>query len=64
MLTHYSSSDSSDRESTGNVLTGALIVVSGLLLYAAMAFSAATQPAQTAQPQVEQVVVTAPHHVS
>lgn len=66
MLTRYSESDSSTREATGNALTAALIVASGLLLYGAIAFSSAAQPtqAQSAQPRVEQVVVTAPAHVS
>lgn len=62
MLNHSSTS-----ESISNLLTGTVIVASAMLFYAALVIPQASQPqapATAAQaPVVEQVVVTAPHHV-
>ena len=54
-------------ESGSNVLTGAVIFASALLLYGALTLSTIKQPVDAATataPVVEQVVVTAPRHVS
>jgi len=65
------SNQSDTGESFGtNLLTGAIIIASAFLLYASLAFSQPGQAASTNTPAapdahaIEQVVVTAPHHVS
>jgi hypothetical protein len=62
------SKQSDTGESFGtNLLTGAIIVASAFLLYASLAFSQAGPATQTntaPAPAIEQVVVTAPRHVS
>lgn len=67
MLTHSTISESATGESWGaNVLTGAVILGSALMLYAALAVPQRQPAAQAAAavPAIEQVVVTAPAHVS
>jgi hypothetical protein len=62
------SNQSDTGESFGtNLLTGAIIVASAFLLYASLVFSQTGQAVQAstpAAPAIEQVVVTAPRHVS
>jgi hypothetical protein len=62
------SNHSTNGEPAGtNLLTGAIIVTSAFLLYGALALSLtaqAGQPAVATSPAAQQVIATAPGHVS